>query len=159
MPGHMAALHGALREAAIRGVQAAAARCIQVIVTKIVPSRSPQPVDRGVFRAGWKWLPISMGAEIFNTEPHAAFIEHGVRASSVKPGGAMIRALAEWVVRKRLATGAEAISVAWRIAKTMRKRGIFNGGQGFKILDELKREHARPLIREEVAREIARVQV
>lgn len=146
-----------LREAGLRGVRAAAQRLVQTIVSTIVPSRTPQPLDRGFYRAGWKSVPTPRGADVYNAEPHAPFIEHGVRGSNVKIGAAMIRALAAWVARKRIAVGAEALSVAWSIAKSMQRRGIFRGGSGFKILEEANRAYARRFVAEEVAREIARI--
>lgn len=148
-----------IRRAAIRGLQTAAMRGVQIIQTQIVPSRSPQPVDRGVYRAGWKWEPTSDGALIFNDETHAAFIEHGVRAENIKIGFAMIEALAEWAVRKGIVEDVvEGARVAWAIALTMRDRGIFNrNGSGMGILNELVEQHLPKIIGQEVAREIDRI--
>lgn len=150
-------LAGELREAALRGVRAAAARGVQAIVSEIVPSRSPQPVDRGLYRAGWKWEPTPDGADVYNSEPHSAFIEHGVRGSNVRIGRTMIAALAGWVLRKRLATPTKATSRAWAIARSMQRRGIFRGGQGFGIMAEFRTRLARRFVAEEVREEIARL--
>jgi len=140
-------------KAAVRGLQSAAARGVQDIITRIIPSRTPQPVDRGLYRAGWRFYPAPNGAVIECFEPHAVLIEEGVRAANVKPGKAMIRALTEWVQRKGIASADEAESVAWRIAKTMQKRGIF-GKQGMGVLRELVEKYLPNYIEEEVAREL-----
>jgi hypothetical protein len=70
------------RKAAVRGLQSAAARGVQDIVTRIIPARTPQPVDRGIYRAGWRFYPAPDGAVIECFEPHAIFIEDGVRAEN-----------------------------------------------------------------------------
>lgn len=140
------------REAGIRGVQSAALRLVQRIQTEIIPSVTPQPVDRGLFRAGWRFTFMPDGALILNVEPHAPFIEFGVRSANVKIGRKMIAALTEWVVRKRLAApGKDAVSAAWAIAKAAKRKGIF--GTGLRILERAKAQ-APDLIREEVSREI-----
>lgn len=145
-----------LRPAALTGLYSAALRSVQTIKTSIVPSLSPQPVDRGLYRAGWHAFQTSDGATIENAEPHAAFVEYGVRAANVKPGPAMIRALTEWVERKRLAFGKEAIEAAWRIARAMQARGIFRGGQGFRVMEILREQYLSRFIEEEIVREIER---
>lgn len=157
---HFKRLDEGIRAGAVRGLQSAALRGLQVILVEIIPSRSPQPVDRGLFRAGWKVFMEHDGASIENNEPHAPVIEFGVRAESVKIGRKLIAALAEWVVRKRLATGAEAVSAAWAIAKAMQKRGIFNrfgaGLPGTRILQELVNLRLPNIVSDEVRREIER---
>jgi hypothetical protein len=145
-----------LRAAVVRGLHSAALRAVQVVVTQIIPSRSPQPVDRGVYRAGWRAVLLPDGADVENLEPVAPLVEDGVRAANVKPGRAMIRALASWVVRKGLASPEDAEHVAWAIAKTMQVRGIFGRGQGLGILRELVDRRLDAIVREEVEREIAR---
>ena len=146
---------GRFREAAVRGLHSAAARGVQVLQTELVPSRVPQPVDRGLFRAGWRFFPDPDGAWITNVEPHAAHVEYGVRAENVKPGRKMIAALAEWAARKGLAEkGEEAVSAAWAIAKAMRRRGIF--GKGMHLLDELMQDRMPDIVKEEIEAEINR---
>lgn len=143
------------RAAAVKGLHSAALRGVQVIVTQIIPARSPQPVDRGIYRAGWRAVLLDDGADIENLEPHAVFIEEGVRAANVKVGGALIKALTEWVTRKRIASGKEAVGVAWAIAKTMQRRGLY-GQRGLGVLRELVERHLEKIVQEEVAREIER---
>lgn len=153
-------LSAAMLQAARNGLVEAAHRGHQVLVSQIIPSRTPKPVDRGVYRAGWKVEIVTPDrVAILNPEPHAVFIEFGVRAQNVKIGAAMIRALTEWVQRKGLARdAATAGGIAWAIARAMQRRGVFNAqpGGGMRILEELRRSHLPQLVRETVAREMQR---
>lgn len=146
------------RSAAIRGLLSAAMRGVQVIQTSIIPSRNPSPEDRGTYKAGWHFGPIVNGAELWDDSPAAAFIEDGVRAANVKPGRAMLTALAEWALRKGLVSDPkEAKSAAFAIARNMQKRGIFNrGSTGLGILREFVEKYAETYSKEEIEREIAR---
>ena len=144
-----------LHDAALRGLVSAAARLVQIITQQIIPMKSPRPVDRGVFRAGWRFRPEVDGATIENLEPVAAFIEYGVRPG-VPVGRAMVDALEGWVIRKGIANGKEARSAAYAIALTIQRRGIFDGGVGFRILEDAMKM-ADGVIREEVERELRRV--
>ena len=154
------AMPAAIRKAALRGLLSAATRLHQIIITQIIPARSPQPVDRGVFLAGWRaYLSTEGGQEcaiIENRELHAAVIENGVRAANVK-GGRRVRAiLAEWALRKQyVGNAAEANAFAFNLIRKMKRRGIFNGGQGFGILREATDSYAPRVLAEEVARELA----
>lgn len=156
-------------EAGRRGLLAAAHRTVTHITTSIIPNLNPSPVDRGAYKAGWKVIPTPHGALIQNIAPHAALIEHGVRAANVKIGREMIEALTKWVKRKGIggraavgkdgkaramkATDTEAQGIAWAIAKSMQKNGIFRQGKGFHVLK--KAGAVIPMyVREEVAREI-----
>lgn len=158
-PGYFDKLADTMVKAARKGLLLAAERGVQKIVTEIIPSRSPTPVDRGVYRAGWKSEVIdSNTVAILNPEPHAAFIELGVRAENVKIGAAMIQALAEWATRKGIAADDdEAVGVAWAIAKSMQKKGVFNHykeGNGLRVLQELEDMHLEDILRAEVSREM-----
>lgn len=141
-----------MREAALRGLVSAAERGVAVVKAELIPAAVPQPVDRGLYRAGWRSyaLPSGRGAAIENLEPHAAMIEHGVRASAVKIGRAMIAALAEWAKRHGFE---EPERAAWAIAKKMQERGIW-GQRGLGILAQLNARLRTEIIREEVAREM-----
>lgn len=150
--------------AATAGLRLAAIRGLRVLTTQIIPSRIPHPpVDRGVYRAAWKTASIPGGAEIYNDEPHAKFIEFGVRASNVKIGRAMIAALTEWVIRKRIEKDPDkARSIAWAIARSAQSKSglaFFAGphGSGFRILHELTRQQLPGIIREEVERQLKKV--
>lgn len=155
MPGLLGTVRERWFKAAVRGLQSAAARGVQTIVVQIIPSRSPMPVDRATFKAGWRAWPAPDGAVIENFEPHAILIEKGVRGENVKIGRKMIDALTEWAIRKRIvADEKEAKRFAWALAKKMKQRGIFRGGRGFGILQELVERYLPDYIAEEVAREI-----
>lgn len=129
-----------MQKAQLAAVQGAALQVVEDIQTRLIPGAKPPPVDRGVYRAGWRMRPKKWGAEVANAVPHAGFIEHGVRGSNVKPGRKMIGALTAWVKRKGIAKGkgkgaaAAARGMAFAIANSMRKKGIFNRGKGFSIL-------------------------
>ena len=123
-----------------KGIHSAALLTVREIQTRIIPNLKPTPVDRGTSRAGWRAETTEDGADVVNTVPQTLFIDQGVPAASVKIGRAMITALAEWARRKgMLGKGAkrgseEGESVAWGIAMNMRKRGIFQKGQGFQFV-------------------------
>jgi hypothetical protein len=129
-----------MRKAELAAVQGAALQVIEDIQTRLIPGARPPPVDRGVYRAGWRMRPKKWGAEIANAVPHAGFIEDGVRGAHVKPGRKMIDALAAWAKRKGIVKGkgkgvaVAARGMAFAIAQSMRKKGIFNRGKGFGIL-------------------------
>lgn len=141
-----------MKEAALRGLVSAAERGVAVVKAELIPAAVPQPVDRGLYRAGWRSypLPSGRGAAIENLEPHAGLIEHGVRASAVKIGRAMIAALAEWAKRHGFE---EPERAAWAIAKKMQERGIW-GQRGLGILAQLNARLRTEIIREEVLREM-----
>lgn len=146
------------RGAAVRGLFAAAMHGVQTIQTVIIPSRNPAPVDKGVYRAGWQYRQLDNGAELWNDDPTAAFVEGGVRAGNVKPGRAMVAALTDWVIRKGLESNPKkAAGVAWAIIQRMKQRGIFNqGSNGLGILAEFVEKYAEPYAKEEIEREVRR---
>lgn len=150
-----------MREGAMRGLILAGKRAVQTIVVVIIPSRSPKPVDRGLYRAGWRSEQTDKETvSIYNLEPHAGFIEDGVRPENVKAGFAMRKALYEWVIRKGIASDEqEAIGIVWGIVAKMKQRGIFNKrkGNGLKILAELNEDHLPMILKQECTREISRV--
>jgi hypothetical protein len=155
----------AIRIGVANGLYSAALRGVVEIQTRIIPQLVPQPVDRGVYKAGWMATRDNDGASIENSAPHASFIENGVRASSIKIGKVMIEALTEWVIRKGLVSetillsGAtavstsDAVSIAWSIARGMKRKGIF--GQGLQVVPKLE-ELLPEIIGREVTREVTR---
>lgn len=161
-----------LRAAAVRGLFSTALRLQQYITTDLIPREPRIPVDRGVYRAGWRAKPLPDGALLYNPVPHAPIVEWGARAESIKVGRKMIDALAEWVRRKGIAdttrptrtgrtrkvkvTEKEARRIAWAIALSMKKRGIFNGGQGLRILERANKR-AREFAMQEVTAELEKV--
>lgn len=161
-PGWARRLKGELHKAAERGCYGAAVK-LQQRVLELIGQEPRIPVDRGIYRGGWRVRRVRNGAELTNSVPHAAFIEDGVRGENVKISRAMIDALAAWVVRKGL-TGsakkeertAEGRGIAWAIAKSMQKKGIFNAGGGLKILKRAV-ESAPKFLEEEIHAEIGRM--
>lgn len=155
-------LQGAMRRAAFRGLILAGSRGLQKLVVEIIPRRLPPPVDRGLFRAGWKLRIGSDYVEIYNDEPHGVFVEEGVRASNVKPGRAMLEAIAAWAQRKGIASSPdEAKHIAWAIVRQMQKAGIFNDRgpykRGLGVLRELVDHYLDDLVRAEVSAHLAKL--
>ncbi len=157
------ALNQEILVAARKGLVLAAARGLQKIVVEIIPRRIPTPVDRGIYRAGWKLKVVDQNSvEIFNDEPVAVFVEEGVRGQNVKIGRALLEALASWAMRKGMASGGQqAMQVAWAIARNMQKNGIFNNRGPYKnglgILRELVDHHIEDLMEAEIIAAVGRV--
>jgi hypothetical protein len=160
-PQMMEDLKAEIHQAAFRGLVMAGMRGFQILMTRIIPRRLPPPIDRGTYRAGWKYRVDSISFEIYNDEPHAVFIEEGVRGKNVKPGRAMIEALAAWAQRKGLASNPkEAHQVAFAIAMSMRKAGIFNNGpfkNGLGILRELVDHYLDDLVEAEILANLSKI--
>ena len=85
-PAWVGRLALSMRSAAERGIYSAALRTQQRIVTELIPKEPARgnnpgpPVDTGAYRAGWHVDRIEGGAYLYNSAPHAGFIEWGVRA-------------------------------------------------------------------------------
>jgi hypothetical protein len=168
-PEWVRSLEGKMHKAALKGLLSAAQRTVSVIQTEIIPREDRAPVDRGVYRAGWRARKLDDGALVYNNTPHAGIVEYGARAENIKVGKRMIDALTEWIIRKGLVGRASARDsagrfsksqqvnaarqIAWAIATSMKKKGIF-GGKGLGILKKA-RLRIPELIEEEVRREIA----
>jgi hypothetical protein len=144
------------------GCRVAAMRCIATIQTVIIPSRHPQPVDRGIYRAGWKPETLPDGAAFYNDSPAAALIEYGVRGENVKIGRKLLAALAEWAIRKGLVTKDDpnaAQSLAWAIAKKAASgKGFHNQkpGGGQQIMGECNATFTTQYTKEAITRELER---
>lgn len=161
-------LEGRTREAALRGLFSAAVRLQGHVVNVVIPAEKRVPVDRGVYRAGWRTRKITNGALLYNAVPYASIVEHGARASNVKVGRKMIDALTEWVRRKGIGGGTtksgrprklsldDARPIAWAIAMSMKKKGIFDEGKGLGILAKANRMVAK-FVNEEVEHELRKV--
>lgn len=153
-----------LHAAAKRGLLSTAMRVVSKITTEVIPAEIRPPVDRGIYRAAWRFISIPDGAMVVNTLPYASIIEYGARAENIKIGRAMIDALTEWVQRKGLVSrnaggvtseNANARAMAWAIAQKMKKNGIFNRGHGLRILEKALRGIDK-LVEEEITREVKR---
>jgi hypothetical protein len=160
-PKWVSELEGRMRKAALRGLLSAAHRTVGYIQNEVIPREERAPVDRGIYRAGWRARKVEGGALVYNGVPHAPMVEWGVRGENVKIGKRMIDALAEWVVRKGLvgkqpreSRAAAGRQIAWAIAKSMQKRGIFGGeGRGLRVMEKARPQIVQ-FIEEEVKREI-----
>lgn len=146
-------------QAALRAMRATAARLVSHIVTEVIPTESRPPVDRGLYRASWRHRSDPKGAEVYNSSPQAPIIEYSARAANVKVSRKMIDALASWVRRKGIVgkgkgAAAEARGVAFAIAASMRKKGIF-GPKGLRILEKAS-ARVEEFFREELVREMGR---
>jgi len=147
-----------LRSAALDGLYSAALRAKHDIVVKEIPNKMPRPIDRGIYRAGWQVERLSTGAAVYNPVPHAAMIEYGVPAANVVISRKAILAIAEWAHRKLgIRAGAEAMRVATAIMHALKRRGIFARGKGLRVMEDYARNTLPAIIRQEVAREVAKV--
>jgi hypothetical protein len=156
------------RKAVSAGMLAAAYRGVQYIVSDIIPSFGHPPVDRGLYRAGWRAGKLGSGAYIENKTPIASIIEQGARAKNIRISRAMITALAAWVKRKGIggrqvtskdgrtrhvkASQAEATSIAWAIAKSFQKKGIFPP-RGLRVMEKASKKFPA-FISEEVSKKL-----
>jgi hypothetical protein len=161
-PAWVKGLEGALHRAAVRGIHSAGQRLVGH-VQEVIASEPRQPVDRAIYKDAWRSTPEATGAYVHNDSPHAVFIEDGVRGDHVKVGRKMVDALVEWVQRKGLtrdvpkeSRSSAARQIAWGIAKSMQKKGIFGEGKGLHILEKALRM-APKFIEEEVRREIEKL--
>ena len=145
-----------LKTSAVRGVRSAAIRLMNEITLRIVPNIVPEPIDRGLYRSGWKTQSIPNGAIIYNTEEHSAFIEHGVEANNVKISRLMIEALQGWLIRKGFSSKKDSLNNAFGLAVNLKKSGIFNRGKGFHPLQLALDKYAQEFIGEEITNEIAK---
>lgn len=143
-----------MKQAGIRGLRSAALRGVNEILTFIIPSRTPEPRDRGIYRSGWRSVELPLGATVQNDEPHAVFIEEGVR--NVRVLGKAQGPLAAWAIRKGIATAENARSVAFAIGVNMKKRGNIFGPGGMGVLRELVEGKLADFVKEEIEREIKR---
>ena len=157
----------AIKKGAMNGLYSAALRMVQEIQTVTIPQAVPEPVQRGVYKAGWKAHREADGASYDNPLPYAAIIEFGVRPQNVKVSRKMLLALTEWVKIKGFAKGGDATRMAWAVATAMASsvktsrgvqagggKGIFKG-TGLRIMEKANKNLAQ-FVKEEVAREVER---
>lgn len=148
-------MHQKLRKAMEKGLYSAALRAVQEIQTKGIPDAKPTPIDKGIYKAGWKVKKIPEGAIVYNAVPYAAAIEYGVSSANVHVSKKFAAVLTEWVQRKLGgASAAKAKQMAWAIMYSLKRKGIFNNGNGFRILEKYNNTRADIVIREECEKEI-----
>lgn len=162
--------------AAQAGMLSAGLKLVQYIQTQIIPRTIPPPVDRGLYRAGWRVVPIkgdigkTSGVYVYNPVPHAFMVEYGVK--NVKVGPKLIEALMKWAKRKGIgsrivsdnkggyrikkASDSELRSTAYAIALGAKKRGgFFRQGNGLRVLERAM-QVAPQIVIDEVTAEIKR---
>lgn len=175
-------LSAKVQEKARLGAYSAALRLlahIKAVVIPATPTEVPgahEPVDRGLYKSAWEITRTAEGADVYNPLPHAPIIEWGARNTNIKIGARMIDELSQWVLRKGLISSermselktaskgggmfsflpvaVEARNIAFAIAQSMKKRGIFNEGQGLRVMERAMKK-APDFIREEIARALA----
>lgn len=146
-----------MRKAASKGLYSAALRSVNLITTQEISRISPAPIDRAIYKAGWRAERDGDGAVISNAVPYAAAIEYGVPAANVVISNRALQQIGEWAMRKLGVPKERAPVVARRIMLKMQKRGIFRRGEGLKILETFVRERLPDVIRDEVQRELAKL--
>lgn len=78
--------------------------------------------DRGKMYRGWRSKAEPKKLAVFNTEPHAVYVEHGRRAGARMPP---VTPILMWVYRHLgVADPKQARSIAFAIAKSIARRGI-----------------------------------
>jgi hypothetical protein len=149
-PAWVALLGEDMRKKAHNGLVLAAQRAVGIVQNEIIPQMKQPPIDTDAYRGAWRATKTTEGAHIGNSMPYADIIEQGARAENIKIGRKMIEALTAWVLRKgfvpkargtraKVAAQSEAVGIAWAIAKSMQKKGIFNrdGQRGLHVLDKI----------------------
>ncbi len=163
----LAYVHASMKEAAKKGLLSAAIRTVSDVQNVAIPSTAPMPVDRGIYKAGWKAEAIENGAKVYNDVPYAAIIEDGGQAKNVVLGRKLIDAIAQWVQRKGIGgtttvsksgiarvakvSKTEAVGIAFAIVKSLQARGLFRG-TGLQVFARVARNIPK-YIEEEVAKE------
>lgn len=151
-----------------RGVYSAATRLLSHIKSTVIPNTPAEvpgahlPVDRGLYRMAWAVTHTALSSDVYNPLPYAPIIEWGARAENIKIGRRMIDEIAAWAQRKGIVQvepgedpAAAARSAAWAIAQSMKKRGIFGGGRGLRVMERALGK-VQQFVQEEVSRELGR---
>jgi hypothetical protein len=141
-----------------RGLISAGLRMIQEIVTREIPARVPMPVDRGVYRAGWK-LDSTSEIAVFNDVLYADKIEGGIQPGELQRTPELLEQITAWVGRKQLAQqGQSARAVAWRIVSALIRNGVYNRGEGLGIMAAVVNDgRLDSFIQEECAAEVEKL--
>lgn len=113
-----------LEKAIARGLRSAGQRLVGMVVEEIDTAKPYPAVDRGQLRRSVRESEIlefgkPVGSHVYMDAPHAAIIEEGTR-----PFWPPMEPILEWVIRKRLASGDDAVDVANAVRVAISKRGI-----------------------------------
>jgi len=112
-----------MKKAALKGALSGALRAVPIIQRATLKAKA---VNTGAFMRGWRARRHKLGAEVYNTAPHAAYVEEGRRPGARMPPPDVI---AKWSkrVKIRLGRGKARISretMGFLIARAIAKRGI-----------------------------------
>ena len=116
---------GRIKNAAKRGLVSGAQRCIPILQQRAedAPPASPHggkgAFNTGAYKASFKSASTANGARVWNTQPYAAVIDDGRRASPVSAEGR--KQLAKWAMRKLGVSASEAKGVAFLVARKLAK--------------------------------------
>lgn len=154
-----AGMGAAMSKAALKGLYSAALRAKKELATKAMTELGTEvPVDRRVYAAGWMAERMPDGAVIYNSVPHAVFIEYGVPGANVVASKKAQLAIAEWAKRK---LGGIDDKKAWQVAggilASMRSKGIFRRGQGLRVLERYLASSMPAVMRDEIEREVKKI--
>lgn len=151
---YMVGLGPKLLPAAERGLYAGALRALPKLQLWTRTAQAANPtntgqggaVNTGAFLRGWKARAIAGGAEVRNDAPYSGVVEYGRRAGARAPPRAEI---ARWVQRRMGLSEKEARSVAFLIARSIKRRGL--KGRHILTSDEHMRELVAAVTNEMVA--------
>lgn len=98
------------------------------VIQEVISATTPQPVDRGTYRRGWRARNVPGGVAVYNPTLYASVIEHGRRPGGKPPPTKLI---ARWVLRKGLVKDVRgkakqrraARAFAFAIARSIAKKG------------------------------------
>lgn len=111
-----------------RGLLSGALRCVPIAVqsTDQAPPASVNGSrganNTGIYRAGWKYGVTPNGSRVYNDTPYSGVIESGRRPAGVNGEG--IESLTRWARRRLGVDEEEAKSVAFAVARTLRRRPL-----------------------------------
>jgi hypothetical protein len=112
-----------MQKAALKGALSGALRAVPIIQRATMKAKA---VNTGAFMRGWRARRHKLGAEVYNTAPHAAYVEEGRKPGARMPPPDVI---AKWSkrVKIKLGRGKARISresLGFLIARAIAKRGI-----------------------------------
>lgn len=119
---------GTLVKAVVLGIRSGALRALPVLVAntdRATPASvkgAIGAVNTGTYRRAWKSRPLPRGADIHNNAPYAGIIEYGRRKGKKQPP---LKPIAKWAQRRLGVSEQEARSLAFPIARAIKKRGLF----------------------------------
>lgn len=105
------------KPAALRGLRKAAMQGVQTLRQN---TSTALLVNTGAYKRGWKYIPLSNGALIYNAQPYAGVLERGRRRGGLMPP---TLPLTRWAQRKLGLSKKNAKRAGFAIALAIKKRG------------------------------------